>query len=102
MREHEMNDGEGLGRWTICGRCHAVRGGPIGTVDGVTVWQRCDCVPEEGLPAQPKIGDFNTALELCRACGARGSARVDPGGRCGSAGPTRRRREVSTSGWVAA
>lgn len=64
-----MSDGESLSRWTICGRCHAVRGGPIGTVDGVTVWQRCDCVPAGGLPAQPKVGDFNTALELCRACG---------------------------------
>jgi hypothetical protein len=67
--EHEMSHGEGLRRWTICGRCHAVRGGPIGTVDGVTVWQRCDCVPAGGHPAQPKVGDFNTALELCRACG---------------------------------
>lgn len=64
-----MSDGDGLPRWTICGRCHAVRGGPIGTVDGVTVWQRCDCVPAGGLPAQPRVGDFNTALELCRACG---------------------------------
>jgi len=64
-----MSDRESLRRWTICGRCHAVRGGPIGTVDGVTAWQRCDCVPAGGLPAQPKVGDFNTALELCRACG---------------------------------
>jgi len=64
-----MSDGESLRRWTICGRCHAVRGGPIGTVDGVTVWQRCDCVPAGELPAQPRVGDFNTALELCRACG---------------------------------
>lgn len=64
-----MIDGESLRRWTICGRCHAVRGGPIGTVDGVTVWQRCDCVPAGGLPVQPTVGDFNTALELCRACG---------------------------------
>jgi len=67
--EHEMSDAEGLRRWTICGRCHAVRGGPIGTIDGVTVWQRCDCVPAGELPAQPKVGDFNTELELCRACG---------------------------------
>jgi hypothetical protein len=64
-----MSDGESLSRWTICGRCHAVRGGPIGTVDGVTVWQRCDCVPAEGLPTQPRVGDFNTEIELCRACG---------------------------------
>jgi len=67
--EHEMTEGEGLRRWTICGQCHAVRGGPIGIVDGVTVWQRCDCVPAGGLPAQPKVGDFNTEVELCRACG---------------------------------
>jgi hypothetical protein len=66
---HEMSDGDDLARWTICGRCHTVRGGPIGTVDGVTVWQRCACVPAEGLPAQPRMGDFNTELELCRACG---------------------------------
>ena len=64
-----MSDGESLRRWTICGRCHAVRGGPIGTVGGVNVLQRCDCVPAGGHPAQPKVGDFNTALELCRACG---------------------------------
>lgn len=64
-----MSEGESLRRWTICGRCHAVRGGPIGTVDGVTVWQRCDCVPAGGLPVQPKVGDFNTGLDLCRACG---------------------------------
>lgn len=35
--ENEMSDGETLSRWTVCGRCHAVRGGLIGTVDGVTV-----------------------------------------------------------------
>lgn len=64
-----MSDGERLRRWTICGRCHAVAGGPIGAVDGVTVWQRCDCVPAEGLPAQPRFGDLNTEIELCRACG---------------------------------
>ena len=64
-----MSDGEGLRRWTVCGRCHAVRGGPIGTVEGVTVWQRCDCGRSEGLPPQPRIGDFNTEIELCRACG---------------------------------
>jgi len=64
-----MDDGDGLRRWTICGRCHAVRGGPIGIVDGVTVWQRCDCTPAGGLHEQPRVGDFNTALELCRACG---------------------------------
>lgn len=64
-----MSDGESLRRWTVCGRCHAVRGGPIGTVDDVTVWQRCDCVPAEGLPKQPRVGDFNTEVELCRACG---------------------------------
>ena len=64
-----MSDGESLRRWTVCGRCHAVRGGPIGTVEGVTVWQRCDCARSEGLPPQPRIGDFNIELELCRACG---------------------------------
>lgn len=31
-----MSDGESLRRWTACGLCHAVRGGPIGTVGGVT------------------------------------------------------------------
>ena len=64
-----MSDGETLSRWTVCGRCHAVRGGLIGTVDGVTVWQRCHCVPAEGLLTQPRVGDFNAEIELCRACG---------------------------------
>ena len=64
-----MSDGESLRRWTVCGRCHEVRGGPIGTVEGVTVWQRCDCARSEGLPPQPRIGDFNTEIELCRSCG---------------------------------
>lgn len=53
----------------VCGKCHALRGGPIATVDDVAVWQLCDCATVEERTAQPRVWDFSTAFELCRCCG---------------------------------
>lgn len=55
--------------FVVCGRCQRVRGGPIGTVGAVTVWQLCACSSTEEHRAQPRVGDHNTAAELCRCCG---------------------------------
>lgn len=55
--------------FVLCGRCQLVRGGPIGTVEAVTVWQLCACSSVEEHGAQPRVGDHNTAVELCRCCG---------------------------------
>ncbi len=54
--------------FTVCGTCHALRG-PIGSVGAVQVRQLCDCAAQEERSAQPRLGDHNTAFELCRCCG---------------------------------
>lgn len=54
--------------FTVCGTCHALRG-PIGSVGAVEVRQLCDCAAQEERAAQPRLGDHNTAFELCRCCG---------------------------------
>jgi hypothetical protein len=53
--------------YTRCGTCHSLRGGPIGNVGAVQVHQLCYCATTEHA-AQPRIGDHNTKLELCRCC----------------------------------
>lgn len=55
--------------FVVCGRCQRLRGGPIGAVGAVTVWQLCACSSTEEHRAQPRVGDHNTAAELCRCCG---------------------------------
>lgn len=54
--------------YAVCGTCHSVRGGPIGSLDGVQVHQLCHCATADEHADQPRIFDHNTKFELCRCC----------------------------------
>lgn len=54
--------------YTLCGTCHSLQGGPIGRVGPAEVRQLCHCATADEHAAQPRIGDHNTKLELCRCC----------------------------------
>lgn len=64
-----MTSPRDVGRFVVCGKCQALRGGPIDHIGDVAVWQLCDCASAEERSAQPRVGDFNAAFELCRCCG---------------------------------
>jgi len=60
-----------MSSFVVCGKCHEIRGGPIGEVEGVEVFQLCGCSTVEEHRAQPNVGDLNAVFELCRCCGLK-------------------------------